>query len=240
MSVAVRITLTSLVLLLAGCSINPINSENYDSETRFAFPMLGEEVTVQIGETMVKGGAVKVIPSIEIGPESRFSKSSLTSCAFSPRPGIYPKRGTYALRDIKAECYGPVAIRTTLSDGTVNWNCVGQVFAGYVCMSPAGNFFAAIDGMRWDLTQGKDQVQLVEGIVVDANNLVQEITYSGRTGDSLRLHYRELRTSASQPDVSKDLQFDLASSSLVGFGNLRLEILDADNTQIRYRMVSGF
>jgi len=63
-----------------------------------------------------------------------------------------------------------------------------------------------------------------------AGGFKADITYYGKTGDTIRLQYREF---AHRP-FYQDLSYDLAESRLVGFRGLTMEVIEATNTTIRF------
>jgi len=44
----------------------------------------------------------------------------------------------------------------------------------------------------------------------------------------------------ARPAYQQDLQYDLAESSVIGFKGIRMEVLQASNTNIKYKLLSNF
>lgn len=80
----------------------------------------------------------------------------------------------------------------------------------------------------------------VEVDVPDPHNLRQELLYQGRIGNELRLVYREYVNDLARPAFSQDLTFDLAAGKVVGAKGARLEVENASNVDITYRVLSTF
>lgn len=68
----------------------------------------------------------------------------------------------------------------------------------------------------------------------------QELIYNGRVGDSLKLLYREYSSDPMQPPLSQDLQYDLTTSAIIGFRGVRIEVVEASNTHLTYRVLTSF
>jgi hypothetical protein len=68
-----------------------------------------------------------------------------------------------------------------------------------------------------------------------------ELVYQGVAAGVLRLLYREYSQNLARPAFQQDLTYTLeaAGPTEVGFRGLRLEVLSADNSRIRYRVVTG-
>jgi len=73
-----------------------------------------------------------------------------------------------------------------------------------------------------------------------APGFYQELIYNGRTGDAVRFLYREFANDMARPAFSQDVQYDLREGSTVGFKGARIEVLDATNVNIKYRVLSHF
>lgn len=70
-----------------------------------------------------------------------------------------------------------------------------------------------------------------------AHTFRQELIYLGRSADILSFKYREFSGSLARPAFSADLTYDLSESRVIGYRGARLEILDAGNQEIKYRVV---
>jgi hypothetical protein len=66
----------------------------------------------------------------------------------------------------------------------------------------------------------------------------RELVYSGISGSSVSLLYREFGNDPLRPTFSQELKYDLASSRTIGFKGTRIEVVEANNTAIRYRVLS--
>ena len=68
----------------------------------------------------------------------------------------------------------------------------------------------------------------------------QEFIYNGRVGDGLKFIYREYVNDYARPAFTQDVQYDLKDSNIIGFRGLRIEVLNATNTNIEYKVLSYF
>lgn len=74
----------------------------------------------------------------------------------------------------------------------------------------------------------------------DAPGLRQELIYNGRSGDTVKFLYREFAGDLARPPFSQDIQYDLKDGMTVGFKGARIQIVDASNTKLTYRVLSSF
>jgi hypothetical protein len=99
--------------------------------------------------------------------------------------------------------------------------CVITVLNGVVCS----------EGAQFSRTK-----QPIESV----DSFQQALIYSGRVGNRVRIGYREFSTSLARPAFNNEAEYDLNDSKTIGYKNARLEILDATNESIRYRVLSNF
>ncbi|HAL85858.1 MAG TPA: hypothetical protein DCM31_02640 [Deferribacteraceae bacterium] len=68
----------------------------------------------------------------------------------------------------------------------------------------------------------------------------QELIYNGRSGNILKFLYREYQYNRVRDAFSQEIQYDLKDGNLIGFKGVRLEVIEASNTRITYRVISSF
>lgn len=71
-------------------------------------------------------------------------------------------------------------------------------------------------------------------------SLSQELIYSGRSGSTIRIVYREFVNDYARPAFTQELTYDLNEGSEIGFRGVRIQVVEATNTKIVYRVVSSF
>ena len=65
----------------------------------------------------------------------------------------------------------------------------------------------------------------------------RELLYGGKSGSTIEVSYREFRGGLAAPAFTQNLKYDLSESKIVRFQNFQLEILQADNQTITYRIL---
>ena len=89
-----------------------------------------------------------------------------------------------------------------------------------------------------DIEEGK--VKEIEKVVVGPSNFKQELIYNGRVGDGLKFIYREFTENLARPSFTQSVQYDLSKSNIIGFKTVEIEIIDATNTDISYKVIKHF
>jgi hypothetical protein len=85
--------------------------------------------------------------------------------------------------------------------------------------------------------------------IPNGDYLQEELIYSGKSGQTLKAIYREFIGDfvGSTYDNSgwgikqaftQELQYDLDSSSIIGFRSLQIEIVEATNSSITFKVIS--
>lgn len=69
------------------------------------------------------------------------------------------------------------------------------------------------------------------------NAFRQELIYSGVSQGTITIEYREFTNDMARPAFSQTLRYDLNEGREIGFRGARLEILEANNISVRYRVI---
>ena len=65
----------------------------------------------------------------------------------------------------------------------------------------------------------------------------QELIYTGQSDEIIHVSYREYRKEFARPAFSHELTYDLSESSRIVFRNTEIEVLDATNSLIKYKVI---
>ena len=162
---------------------------------------------------------------------------------FSPGAGILDytvKKGAafkYSIIDGDI-CYGKFdAIQT---DTLLN---IDYDYFAFVCIMKK-----PINGKNayWVLHEIKEDVQIKYSFQDDANAPIQQTSfkqkfiYNGRVDNAVKFIYREFDEGVNRSTFQQDLQYDLSESNIIGFKELRLEVIEATNQNITYKVLNNF
>jgi len=62
----------------------------------------------------------------------------------------------------------------------------------------------------------------------------EELIYTGRSGTTLFVSYREYRRDMARPSFFQDLRYDIESNDIIVFRNYRIKILEATSEAVRF------
>lgn len=68
----------------------------------------------------------------------------------------------------------------------------------------------------------------------------QTLIYSGRLGDKINVSYREFSNNTARPAFNNDVEYDLSVSKTIGYKGALIEVIDADNASITYKVLRNF
>ena len=75
---------------------------------------------------------------------------------------------------------------------------------------------------------------------LEADGFQQTLIYSGRIGSKINIGYREFSNSYARPAYNNDVEYDLSESSIIGYKGSELEIINATNRDITFKLIRNF
>lgn len=221
-------SLLSILMLgaLFGCA-SP--SYNYvPKSVQISFPEIGVISTAQVGDTLVSQGSSTEHDALQVD-----STTSLGFLSYSITNGIFLKVGedaesSYFSINNRFDGGGELQ-RSALADPAKavlayknqNKICGVSIFNGTACSSEV-------------------PYKLIKYKVTSANNFQQSLIYSGKVGVRVKLSYREFSGNLARPAYNNEVDYDLSESKIIGYKGARIEILEATNEYIKYKLISNF
>lgn len=214
-----------LVLGLTGCAA-PVY--NYSPTTvEISDPPLDAVSVAYIGDSMIRQGkyvehtAIYLPYDIDIGILAPYTLTS----------GYYLKQG----EDANTEFYLPSSedggriVKAALADPFQ----VAQAHKGEpkLCVVTVFNVAVCREGAKFERT-----AQAVNS----RDAFQQTLIYSGRIGNKINIGYRELSSNMARPAFNNDVEYDLTESRVIGYKGARLEVIEATNEHIKYRVLRNF
>jgi hypothetical protein len=238
-----------LVLLFGGCATPPAFEP---SVTYRDFPSLGKSTTVAIGASMIQKAKVMTYDGIELVERLTVRGNGITSAGrFELHPGEFAaaseggKWTYFESTDIDSVEFYALGTRADVLKAKRN---------GVEERIPLGT-----DGIRRHLESGRleayhisgsllNRVPLPEDVTVedtkvtklDSLGFQRELIYNGKSGDTIRVLYREFQNDLVRPAFTQELSYDLADSDTIGFQEVRIRVMEANNTSITFEVLQGF
>lgn len=215
----------SLMSFLVGCATPVYNYRPVSTE--ISEPPLNVVSIAQVGDILVRQGtyfekdAILLLDAVPVGLLSPYTLAR----------GHYVKQG----EDAETEFYLPSnkdggrIEKSLLADPpkivqaykAIQKLCVVTIFNVAACKSDA------------QFSRVKQQSESVD-------SFQQALIYSGRVGNKIRIGYREFSSNLARPAFNNEAEYDLTDSKTIGYKNAKIEILEATNESIKYRVLRNF
>jgi hypothetical protein len=238
---------TSIILCACLNSFGQITINNPQTQT-INFPSINEVSVTEIGNTIVSASEEEVFKngfhlnspkewtglhaSYSMQPSDFYFHSSnikgklyvsVEKCVL-----FFPD----ALRNSKnSENFGSIFI---FNDGDkVKYNVFNDVVGGTLALNYGY-------GHKTSNTIKKDIAETKTIRLISDKTFKQEFIYGGKVGTSAKFTYREYIDDLARPSFSQEVQYDLNDGSIIGFKGLKIEILEINNLEVKYKVLSHF
>lgn len=221
-----------VLLILCGVALGAcaVPTESYRSEeSTFSEPPLGTIATATVGEELLSQGVLIIEEGIRVSAGTQISWAYTATGGFYPRTGSDNAGNTFhsisgSTREgegglTKAALADPVISLRASSDGTT------------LCAVTVLNLPACSQGVQFERETQP---------TVSERGFQQTLIYNGRIGNRINVAYREFSQSRARPAFANDVEYDLNASRTISYRGAQIEILDADNNSIRYRVIRNF
>jgi hypothetical protein len=79
-----------------------------------------------------------------------------------------------------------------------------------------------------------------EVIVRMPTNYQRVLEYAGKSVNTISLYYKEFNDIFIKPAFTQEFKFDLGDSKVIGIKGARIEVIEANNTGITYKVIAHF
>jgi hypothetical protein len=197
------------------------------------FPELNSVITAELGDKVVSKGKIYEYDAILL--KNRLSAGDgFFLKKFTVEPGTLiaregNKQWTYYFSD---------------SDGFKTYDAmIGEYY------QPGGLMISKTNGNKTKLFTGnaalasgeKPKYKKTKALAgIDYPTFSQEIIYNGRSGSTVEFMYREYSNDMARAAFTQDFHYDLSEGNIIGFKGVRIEIINATNTALKYRVIKTF
>jgi|TARA_R110002110_G_scaffold394957_2_gene609258 hypothetical protein len=212
--------------MLAACA-TPVS--NYQPVViAISEPPVGEVQTANVGDELLKQGKYKEHAGIRLNETIKIGV--LGSYTFFP--GEYLKTGT----NKQGSYYLPTGLS---GSGKVQSSALSDPFQ-VILVKPDGETICGVTVFDAYSCDKSDSIQTVTIPILSEDSFQQTLIYSGKVGDVLKIGYREYSGSVARPAFNNDVEYDLNQSKFIAYKGAQIEVLEANNQLIRYKVVRNF
>lgn len=220
------VTILVFVVCFSGCATPKYN---YMPQSRsISEPPLDTVTTVQVGEEMARQGSVIEHESIYVATPIKVGALS----AYTIMPGYFKMTG----EDEKSGYYVPYdgadsgrILKNPFSDP---WKSI-EFYKEHekIGIITAFNVHVMVDATG---------VKKIKKAFAASDSFQQTLIYSGIVDHKVRLGYREFSNDFARPAFNNDVEYDLRESNIIGYKGARIEVVEATNQYIKYRVIKNF
>lgn len=221
------------VLSIAACA-TPLRTPKAELN-EFTHPHIGEVATVSVGDRMIAQGVSIQYEAVQVGAplivkgQLKITQGEYKVIAESDEhlfAAPYEGGATVAKSgDVVSLSSGSDRYRTLRIEKATSRTCVvssvGTVMANWCADTPA----------TYTRTIGQAFTE---------SGFQQTLVYSGRTGDYISLSYREFSGGHARSAFENQAKYDLGSSDLISYKGAKIQVIEATNQSITYKLLSSF
>ena len=192
-------------------------------------PPLNTESTAQIGDELLHQGELNQRAAIHLSEEITFGKDG----AYALTPGYYFRTGERIGWESYVPADGPDAGSVKKAPGAITLQGSFHYSNDGETIGVITNFYQAVNAKAKGITRTTRPAWSNESIQ-------RSLVYGGKTGTRIKLSYRKIWKNITRPSSDVFVEFDLADSTIVEFKGARIEVMEATNECIRYRVTQAF
>ncbi|KKD60112.1 hypothetical protein RN22_12370 [Grimontia sp. AD028] len=218
----VKLSLSFVAVLVSGCSTINYNVEA--KTTFFSQPPLKEVVEVYVGDFMINQGQATTREYLVLqAPVDGFS--------YDIPAGAYARIGEYK---------GNPYFSSISSDGLTIGFAAGLIDPpkalhtkkpGEICVTSVSYQSAAC----YDAP-----VTVEERTLTGQQSFQQTLIYNGSVGKKINISYREFNDGMARNAFTNNVEYDMNKSNFINYKGARIEVLEFDNTSIKFRVLKHF
>lgn len=214
----------SVGLLLGGCATP---TYNYQPESiSISEPPINSTNTSQVGDEMLNQGKYQQAEALYL------SQPNSVRWAYTLHPGFYRKTGDDATGEFFLPSSGPQAGHIERAGLADPWKAVMlKKEQPNLCVVTVLNVAACVNG---------EGVERRKQRIVSQDSFQQTLIYSGKVGNKINIGYREFSNNNARPAFNNNVEYDLSESKTIGYKGAQLEIIEATNQTITYRVLKNF
>lgn len=209
-----------LSIFLSGCASMKYNY--YPQREKYDFPHLNVETTVNIGDSIL-------IQCDRVTSDYLLLHDDCRGINYTIPSGLYKQTGF----DEKHKYFSKKG-----SSGDVRGNPLADPVSGLLINTGIPNELRVISIYGTTISYSASY-DVIERTNIEVNSKQMELIYSGRIKDKLRFTYVETGTQY-RPSISHEIEYDLSRSDTIGYRGARIQVLNATNEQITYKVLQNF
>jgi len=189
-------------------------------------PPINSTTSVRIGDTMLRQGRFREHDVLVLRAPREIS------WAYTLHPGYYLKDG----EDESAEFYSPAPGE---GGGRIEKAFIADPSKSVMAKKSTPELCVVTIFNAASCNQVNDITRTKRPVLAD-DSFQQTLIYNGRVGSKINIAYREFSNSMARPAFNNNVEYDLSESKVIAYKGAELEVLEATNQQITFRLIRNF
>ena len=215
-----------MALTVTGCASVKYNYEPIAID--ISEPTIGAVSSATVGEQMMRQGTFREHDAISLAKQIKVGV--LGTYSFSP--GHYLKQG----EGKGGAFYTP---SNEPGSGRVNSGALTDPFSAIMVPKEGGSICGVTTLGGYVCTKSSD-FSKTKIPVANADSFQQTLIYNGRVGSKINVAYRESSGNQARPAFNNEVEYDLGASKTIAYKGALIEIVDANNESITYKVMRNF
>lgn len=213
-----------IMTALTGCAVPKYNYAPRSVD--ISEPPIGSISIVRIGDTMLRQGKYREHDAIYLRAAREIS------FAYTLHAGYYLKDG----EDESAEFYSPSRGE---NGGRIEKALMADPWKSVMAKksTPELCVVTVFNATSCNIVQDLERTKRP---VLAEDTFQQTLIYSGRVGNKINIGYREYSNSLARPAFNNNVEYDLNDSKVIAYKGAEMEVLEATNQHIKFRLIRNF
>lgn len=218
---------TVLAFSLLGACATP--DYNYSPVSEYVSePPVGEVTTAYVGDQLVRQGTFTKHDAIHV-------LSPITTDRFS----AYTLTAGYFVKTGQNKNYSTYKPSGGGDSGYIQKIAIADP-ADAVIVFTESNKICVVTAFNVQNCTNSDRFEHTNYSATSRNDFQQTLIYSGRVGEKINVGYREFSNDYARPAFNNDVEYDLSESMVIGYRGATIEVIEATNRSIKYKVISNF
>ena len=224
--ISMKYVLFTAALIIAGGCATPV--ANYSPKSQaISEPPLDSINTISVGDIMLRQGEYTEHEALMVS-------QTISAGVYSIQPGSYLKTGE---KDGIEYYYpgGPKPGKVEKPAFADQWSSVILKKSDQIRICVLTVFGTAITTCNNSRSFKKTTVSDNQ-----TDSFQQTLIYSGKVGNKINIAYREFSNNIARPAFNNNVEYDLSESKTIAYKGSQLEILEATNQSIKFKVIKNF
>ncbi len=192
-------------------------------------PPLNTDSTAEVGEELLHQGETYDRAAIHLSEEITFGQDG----AYTLTPGYYVRVGESDGWENYAPADGPDSGSVRKAQGAITLQGSFLYSNDGKTIGVITNFYQAVNAKAKGITRTTRSS-------MSSDKLQRSLVYGGKKGTKIKVAYREIWKNITRPSEDAFVEVDLADSKVVEIKGARVEVVQATDKSIQYRITQAF